>query len=106
MTVENLSVVNSTARPLLGFSNDSLNSRLNKSPSLNKCHEADADDEEADSLKLEPLAFTIDFGDPSSSKSKKKETPKRFADRIASCGGGNGKRQPSSVQQRAKKVSW
>ncbi len=46
--------------------------------------EPEEEDGEASKKPLEPLAFTIDFGDRSSVKSKKKETPKRFTDRLTS----------------------
>lgn len=66
-----------TADPL-DFSKDSLN---------HSSTQAVEDDEEEESescsssVKLEPLAFTIDFGDVTPVH-KKKETPKRLAERL------------------------
>ena len=45
-----------------------------------------AECEAANAKKPEPLAFTIDFGDLSGVKGKKKETPKRFTERLAASG--------------------
>jgi hypothetical protein len=54
---------------------------------------------------LEPLAFTIDFGDVTPGK-KKEAPPKRFAERLAaaSSGGGLGKRASPSGKAEVKKV--
>ena len=69
---------------LLDFSKDSLNS----SAGLEQRQEAQQEEEEEDeescsSIKLEPLAFTIDFGDVAPVNKKKKETPKRLAERLS-----------------------
>ncbi len=87
--------------PLLDFSKDSLNSTglLEKSAPAQQAtptrHVVDDEEENSctETVKLEPLAFTIDFGDVT--PGKKKETPKRFAERLATSSG-HGKRAPSS----------
>lgn len=97
---------------LLDFSKDSLNSTGPLVPSLAAAQQAtptrhveeEEDDNSSctDTVKLEPLAFTIDFGDVT--PGKKKETPKRFAERLASSTGGHGKRTPSATKAETKKV--
>ena len=66
------------------------------------------DGSESCSIKLEPLAFTIDFGDVSPVKSnKKKETPKRLAERLAASSGQSSsqkRQQQANKAEAAKKV--
>lgn len=65
----------------LDFSKDSLNT----SSAVQEPEEEEEEDSEScsSSVKLEPLAFTIDFGDVTPVH-KKKETPKRLAERLTS----------------------
>ena len=58
-----------------------------------------------ETVKLEPLAFTIDFGDVTPGK-KKEAPPKRFTERLAaaSSSGGLGKRSSPSSKAEIKKV--
>ncbi len=67
----------------LDFSKDSLNT----SSAVQEPEEEEEEEEESEScsssVKLEPLAFTIDFGDVTPVH-KKKETPKRLAERLTS----------------------
>lgn len=85
-------------RESLDFSKDSLNSPEKKPPELEPqskprlerkqlTEEEEEEEEESSSsyseaVRLESLAFTIDFGDVAPAKAKKKETPKRFAERL------------------------
>lgn len=113
MAVEKRPVATTSASSqLLDFSKDSLNSTglLDKStvnpvqqqatPTRHVVEEEEEENSCTDTVKLEPLAFTIDFGDVT--PGKKKETPKRFAERLASIGG-HSKRAPSSKAE-VKKV--
>lgn len=72
------------------------------------CDDDEEDGSESCSIKLEPLAFTIDFGDVSPVKSnKKKETPKRLAERLAASSGQSSsqkRQQQASKAEAAKKV--
>ena len=100
MAVEKRPTAPASSSPLLDFSKDSLNSTglLERSVAAQQAtptrHVVDDDQDCTETVKLEPLAFTIDFGDVT--PGKKKETPKRFAERLASTTTGHGKRAPSS----------
>jgi hypothetical protein len=124
IAVQSSSVIQQSSSALLDFSKDSLNSSsvLEKSVTSQQstlarqqqqhqhavlvvAEEVVEEEEESSSnsctetVKLEPLAFTIDFGDVTPGK-KKEAPPKRFTERLAaaSSSGGLGKRSshPSS----------
>ena len=105
MAVEKRPTAPASSSPLLDFSKDSLNSTglLERSVAAQQAtptrHVVDDDQDCTETVKLEPLAFTIDFGDVT--PGKKKETPKRFAERLASTTTGHGKRAPSSSSSKA-----
>lgn len=97
MAVEKRPVA-SAASTLLDFSKDSLNStglqeQQKSSPVQHQAtatrHVEEEENNCTETVKLEPLAFTIDFGDVG----KKKETPKRFSERLV---GANKRSTPSS----------
>ncbi|EFX86641.1 hypothetical protein DAPPUDRAFT_307901 [Daphnia pulex] len=126
IAVQSSPVVQQSSSALLDFSKDSLNSpgvtpqqsappRQIQQQQHQQQHAAVAqevveEEEESSSsctetVKLEPLAFTIDFGDVTPGK-KKEAPPKRFAERLAaaSSGGGLGKRATPSGKAEVKKV--
>lgn len=119
VAVQSSSVAQSTA--LLDFSKDSLNSSgaLERSvtapqqaaPSRQQHvaaveevgEEEDGTSSCTETVKLEPLAFTIDFGDVIPGK-KKEAPPKRFAERLAAASsGGLGKRATPPSKAEVKK---
>nr|CAH0107254.1 unnamed protein product [Daphnia galeata] len=134
IAVQSSSVVQQSSSALLDFSKDSLNSSgvLEKSVTSQQstlarqqqqqhqhavlvvAEEVVEEEEESSSnsctetVKLEPLAFTIDFGDVTPGK-KKEAPPKRFTERLAaaSSSGGLGKRSshPSSKAEIKKSES-
>jgi hypothetical protein len=125
IAVQSSPVVQQSSSALLDFSKDSLNSpgvtpQQSAPPRQVQLHqqqqhaavaqEVVEEEEESSSsctetVKLEPLAFTIDFGDVTPGK-KKEAPPKRFAERLAaaSSGGGLGKRASPSGKAEVKKV--
>ena len=103
-------------RESLDFSKDSLNSPEKKSPELEqqKRHllerkqltveeEEESSSSYSEAVRLESLAFTIDFGDVAPVKPKKKETPKRFVERLANTSS-HSKRTTSKSTDSKKKV--